>query len=105
MLIGRPLAGCAHFSSLGRSISAPLAFTSASACLLAVLWLVVRVFPLLVARAALLCISPYFCMLIGRPLAGCERFSSFGRSVSALLVFPCVSATLIGRPLAVCARF
>ena len=53
-LIGRPLAGCARLSSLGRSISAPLAFPLASACLLAVLWLVVRVFRLLVARSALL---------------------------------------------------
>ena len=60
MLIGRPLAGCARFLSLGGSISAPLAFTCASACLLAVLWLVVRVFLLLVARAALLLHFPKF---------------------------------------------
>ena len=49
-LIGCPFAGCVHFPSFGRSLSAPLAFPCVSAFLLAVLWLVVHIFPLLVAR-------------------------------------------------------
>ena len=53
-LIGRPLAGCARFTSFGPSVSAPLAFPHVSTLLSAVVWLVVRLFPLMVARSALL---------------------------------------------------
>ena len=124
-LIGRRLAGYAPFSTYGRSVSAPVAFTGVSTRLSAVLWLVVRLFPLMVPRTALLqhfpafllsyrasfgwlrafylfwslcqrsfSVSPRFYPLIGRRLAGCAPFTSFGRSVSAPLVFPRVSTRL-----------
>ena len=38
--------------------------------------------------------SPRFYTLIGRPLAGCARLTSFGGSVSDPLAFPCVSTRL-----------
>ena len=125
MLIDRPLAGCARFTSFGRSVSAPLAFPRISTRLSADLWLVVRLFPLMVPRTALLqhfpafllayrasfgwlrafylfwslgqrsfSVSPRFYHLIGRRLAGCAPFSTYGRSVSAPLAFPGVSTRL-----------
>ena len=124
-LIGLPLAACARFSSFCRSFSAPLVFPHVSTRLSADIWLVVRLFPLMVPRTTLLqhfpafllayrasfgwlrafylfwspgqrsfSISPRFYSLIGRPLAGCARFTSFGPSVSAPLAFPHVSTLL-----------
>ena len=122
---GRPLAGGAPFSSLGRSVRAHLVFSLISTRLSAVLSLVMRLFPLMVPRTALLqhlptfllayrasfgwlsaffhfwslgqrsfSVSPRFYALIGRRLAGCMLFSSFGRSVSARLAAPFISAHL-----------